>query len=170
MLLSPVNLEHYNLTRLDIETIEGYQPAVAGIYPGFEQASFSAQVDVSEVTGENIPNPPAYQITLHLIGEPKSEQAFPYRFNIGTVGFFSFRGSETGGSRDDIVSVSGCGMLYSTLRDVLLSLTIRFPHGPILLPTVSFMDVRKNSPAAVAPVTTDSTPKRPRKASTKTVK
>jgi preprotein translocase subunit SecB len=170
MLLSPVNLEHYNLTRLDIETIEGYQPSVAGIYPDFDHASFSAQVDISEVTGENIPNPPAYQITLNLVGEPKSEHSFPYRFNVGAVGFFSFRGPETGGARDDIVSVSGCGMLYSSLRDVLLGMTIRFPHGPILLPTVSFMDVRKNSPAAVAPGTTDSALKRPRKASTKTVK
>lgn len=166
MLLSPVNLEHYNLTRLDIETIEAYQPAVAGIYPNFDHAAFSAQVDVSEVTGENIPNPPAYQITLNLIGEPKSEHSFPYRFNIGAVGFFSFRGPETGGTRDDRVSVSGCGMLYSTLRDVLLSLTIRFPHGPILLPTVSFMDVRKNHQVAVTPGTTESKPKRPRKVKT----
>ena len=170
MLLSPVNLEHYNLKRLDIETIDAYQPAVAGIYPNFDHASFSAQVDVSEVTGENIPNPPAYQITLNLVGEPKSENSFPYRFNIGAVGFFSFRGHETGGARDDMVSMSGCAMLYSTLREVLLGLTIRFPHGPILLPTVSFMDMRKNSTATVAPSTTNSTPKRPRKASTRTVK
>lgn len=145
MLLSPVNLEHYILDRVDIEPVEGYVSDESQLYPDFSGAKFKAEINVSEVSGEHVPNPPAYQIHMALLCDPKEKNSFPYRFQISVTGFMSFRGEQTGKERTDIITVNGCALLYSTLRDALHSLTARFRNGPVLLPTVTFLDMRENT-------------------------
>lgn len=143
MLLSPVNLEHYVLSLVSIEPVEGYVSNDEALYPDFRDAKFGAQINVAEVNGEHVPNSPAYQIDMTLSCSPKSEKGFPYIFQVGVTGYMSFRGDQTGKERSDIVTVNGCALLYSTLRDVIHTLTMRFSNGPVILPTVTFLDMRK---------------------------
>lgn len=148
MLLSPVNLEHYVLSLISIEPIEGYVSNDEALYPDFRDAEFGAQINVAEVNGEHVPNSPAYQIDMTLSCSPKSENGFPYRFRVGVTGYISFRGAQVGKERTDIVTVNGCALLYGTLRDVIHTLTMRFSNGPVMLPTVTFLDMRKNDSGA----------------------
>ncbi len=148
MLLSPVNLEHYVLSVVSIEPIEGYVSNDEALYPDFHDAAFGAQINVAEVNGEHVPNSPAYQIDMTLSCAPKSENGFPYKFRVGVTGYISFRGAQVGKERTDIVTVNGCALLYGTLRDVVHTLTMRFSNGPLMLPTVTFLDMRKNDSGA----------------------
>jgi preprotein translocase subunit SecB len=148
MLQSPVNLEHYHLTRIEITPVEGWLSSESSLYPEFSGAEFGAEINIAEINGERVPNPPAYTITIHLNCKPKSENSFPYQFKIGATGFISYRGNKTGDERIDLVTINGCALVYGILRDTIYALTMRLQNGPIMLPTVTFLDMKKDFIAA----------------------
>ncbi|MHB1145514.1 MAG: hypothetical protein ACYCZS_11500 [Thiobacillus sp.] len=149
MLLSPVNFEHYVLNRVDIEPVEDYVSDDNQLYPDFQHAKFKVEINVAEVNGQSVPNSPAYQITLALFCDPKTKNSFPYRFRVGVTGFITFRGDQVGQERTDLVTVNGCALLYGTLRDVIHTFTMRFRNGPVMLPTVTFVDMRQNAKKSI---------------------
>lgn len=147
MQLAPLNLEHFNLTQIEVSPVDGYDTNKGGLYPDFSGADFKAQINIAEINGEHVPSPPAYQITINLICSPKTENSFPYKFNIGATGFISYRGKHEGQERVNIVTINGCAMVYGILRDTIHLLTMRFQHGPVMLPTVTFVDMKQDSVA-----------------------
>lgn len=145
MLNSPVQLHHYHLSRLDIEPVDGFTPNDRDFYPPFgPDVEFVADVKTSVPTES--PDTHEYRISLRLTCRPSSTQVFPYRFEAAAEGFCSVIGEPDPGVRSDLATVNGASMLYSALKDVLLTLTGRFAYGPILLPSVAFLDLRRNGP------------------------
>ena len=85
-----------------------------------------------------------WNVVLHVkserIGEVEEIQENRFDFDLVAVGRFAWKGNPEE-DRDRIakvVSVSGASILYSSLRDMLLTLTARGPWGPYLLPAVRF--------------------------------
>ena len=55
------------------------------------------------------------------------------------------RGAEKLGSAHDLVTVNGAALLWSAIREQLLTLTSRMPAGPVMLPTVHFHDLKQDT-------------------------
>lgn len=140
---SPVRLEHYHLTSLSIEPVDGYKADFSdGLYPKFSDAKFQINIQIGEPDQDD--HSGEYLIHLQLEAQPKEDKPFPYLFNIGGDAIVSYRGKEESQENvRDLIAVNGASMLYSALREVLFSLTFRFPNGPMMLPSASFLDLRK---------------------------
>jgi len=85
-----------------------------------------------------------WNVVLHVKSERtgEGEEIRENRFDFDLVAFgrFAWKGNPEE-ERDKIakvVSISGASILYSSLRDMLLTLTARGPWGPYLLPAVRF--------------------------------
>lgn len=145
---SKVRLEHYHLTALSILPNEDYSPTQDDdLYPKFADAEYHIGVRMGEPE-EN--GSKRFLVHLELDGKPKEGRIFPYTFAIGGDAIISFHGKDDDAQLiRDLVIVNGAGMLYSALREALLSLSSRFPNGPMMLPSADFNGLRnmRNSTA-----------------------
>ena len=80
------------------------------------------------------------QVKSERVGEEEVIRENRFDFDLVAVGRFAWKGNpeEDRDKIAKIVSVSGASILYSSLRDMLLTLTARGPWGPYLLPAVRF--------------------------------
>ena len=69
----------------------------------------------------------------------------PYGVDLQTIGYFDLTSDISAEEREDIAKVNGASLLYGVLREVLFSLTARFPRGPLVLPSVNFFDLKKSA-------------------------
>lgn len=56
---------------------------------------------------------------------------------------------------EKLASVNGASLLWSSIREQVVSMTSRMPAGPVMLPTMNFHDLKNETPtveAAPAPV------------------
>lgn len=140
MRASPVKLKHYHFTQLSITPVDGFSPDLEADepYPSFSNAQFGAAVRLAESgDGANL-----FILRVHLTGEPKKEMVFPYRFSIEAEAVLACSSADDVRTQRDLVAVNGAALLYSAMREILLNLTFRFPHGPMLLPSVHFLDLK----------------------------
>lgn len=109
-----------------------------------------AEVDLAHERGA------MYLVSLRVVvnNQPaagESESKFsPYLIDVEVAGVvLLLKGSEKLGPAEDLVTVNGAALLWSAIREQLLTLTSRMPAGPVMLPTVHFHDL-KQSPAPTA--------------------
>ena len=94
-----------------------------------------------QVVIDNSPNP-----------EVKDQKFAPYRIDIAVEGLVLVpKGAEKLGPPEDLASVNGAVMLWSVVREQVLTLTSRMRAGPVMLPTVHFHDLKSNGAQAGAP-------------------
>ena len=151
MRASPVKLKHYHFTQLSITPVEGFSPDLDTDepYPSFSNAQFGAAVRLAESDdGGNL-----FILSVRLTGEPKKEKAFPYRFSIEAEAVLACSSADDTSTKRDLVAVNGASLLYSAMRETLLNLSFRFPHGPMLLPSVNFLHLKAGLPPTSAPNT-----------------
>jgi hypothetical protein len=73
----------------------------------------------------------------------------PYRIDIATEGVVLVpNGAEKVGPPEDLAIVNGTSLLWSAVREQVLSLTARMRAGPVMLPTVHFHDLKRSAKAA----------------------
>lgn len=97
-----------------------------------------------QVVIDNVPNP-----------EIKDQRFAPYRIDIAVEGVVLVpKGAEKLGLPQDLASVNGAVMLWSVVREQVLSLTSRMRAGPVMLPTVHFHDLKSADAPANAPAAT----------------
>lgn len=108
-----------------------------------------AEVDLAHERGA------MYLVSLRVVvnNQPaagESESKFsPYLIDVEVAGVVLLpKGAEELGPANDLVTVNGAALLWSAIREQLLTLTSRMPAGPVMLPTVHFHDL-KQSPAPV---------------------
>lgn len=139
---SPVRLEHYHLTEISLTPVEDYSPEFDdGLYPKFSESEFAIGVRLGESGSDGSQR---FLVHLDLAGKPKEGGKFPYTFSIGADAIVEVRGPETDPEIRDMALVNGASMLYSALREVLFSLSGRFPNGPMMLPSANFLELRKS--------------------------
>jgi hypothetical protein len=77
---------------------------------------------------------------------PKEEgQKFsPYKIDIAVDGVVAIpKGAEKLAPPESLAAVNGASLLWSAVREQVLSLTARMPAGSVMLPTVHFHDLKK---------------------------
>jgi hypothetical protein len=94
-----------------------------------------------QVVIDNSPNP-----------EVKDQKFAPYRIDVAVEGLVLVpTGAEKLGPPEDLASVNGAVMLWSVVREQVLTLTSRMRAGPVMLPTVHFHDLKSNGAQTSAP-------------------
>jgi preprotein translocase subunit SecB len=138
---SPLDLQHYHFNKVDIratgESSQGHSGS--GPYPSFDGVDYSANVQIS--TPREQSSPFRLALKLRLTCKPKKAKApFPYSFEVEVEGFFEAVAADEDAARK-LVLLNGSAALYSAIREQLLALTGRFAQGPVMLPTVNFLNL-----------------------------
>jgi preprotein translocase subunit SecB len=159
MNVSPVQLRFYFLSRVSVRapTETPLNPVRASheALTNWEGVEITARVDFGWAEGQQDDlRKFAIRLALQI---PNDESGVPYDVDLETIGYFDLLGDIAAEQREDIAKVNGANVLYGVLREVLFSLTARFPQGPVVIPTVNFFDLRQSEPkhnsskAAAAP-------------------
>jgi hypothetical protein len=90
-----------------------------------------------------------YLVAMHFnVGnehrEAKNSQVYlPYTIDINAKALvLILQGAEKLDTPENLATVNGASLIWSALRDQVLTLTSRMPGGPLMLPTVTFHDLR----------------------------
>lgn len=76
--------------------------------------------------------------------EAVNQKYSPYTIDIATEGVVLVpRGAEKLGPPEDLAIVNGTSLLWSAIREQVLSITARMRAGPVMLPTVHFHDLKQ---------------------------
>jgi hypothetical protein len=173
MKLSPVQLLQAAFTRVRVELDIAHAPSEplnpltqVFVFDGVNIATEFGfgEVDLDHERGQ------LYRVNLRVVVDnvPLPEQTgqtfSPYQIDIEVGGVVAIpHGAEKLGPPQDLASVNGASLLWSAIREQVLTLTSRMSAGPAMLPTVHFHDLKKGPP----PAAPDVTPKRRTRASVK---
>lgn len=99
-----------------------------------------------------------YLVSLRVVidNQPKTDAAerkfCPYLIDVEAQGVVVVsKGAERLAPPADLAAVNGTSLLWSAVREQVMTLTARMPAGPVLLPTMNFHDLKQQE-AASAPV------------------
>jgi len=73
-----------------------------------------------------------------------TQKPFIYEADVAIQGVVEVQEGFPTEKREQLAVVNGLSLLYSAAREVLLMMTARSVHGPMCLPTLSFIDVVAN--------------------------
>jgi preprotein translocase subunit SecB len=78
--------------------------------------------------------------------EAADQKYAPYKLDVAVQGVVLVpEGAEKLGPPEDLAAVNGAVMLWSAVREQVLSITSRMHAGPVMLPTVHFHDLKQGS-------------------------
>lgn len=115
----------------------------------FNDVMIAEGVDVRPLDGEQHT---LFAVQLHIVIENKEGKLAPYDVDIEVAGLFEVNQSVPKEDRRELVDVNGCSVLYGAIRDLVLNLSSRSANGPLMLPTVNFLDRRNHKPTPAATV------------------
>jgi preprotein translocase subunit SecB len=133
---SPLLLEQYIITELHYsaqQNFDGSAPDAGRILPG------DIQVEVIEGVHEENALLRSCQLTIEL--EDTTSTKYPCIFLISLVGFFEIIKEWPEDKVDQLFSSNAPALLYSAAREALAMVTGRGPHGAILIPSVTFIQL-----------------------------
>jgi len=90
-------------------------------------------------------NPTMFAVRLHITIDNEEGKVTPYDVDVEVVGSFAVSENIPKDNRENLVLVNGCSILYSAIRDQVMTLSARCHHGPMILPTVNFLDKVKKT-------------------------
>ena len=134
------------MVRQDIDFMvageQQYEP-----YPDFGNEDLLPEVSLYSDDAESKCGP--YLLKLGLSYIPSKTSKVPYQFEFNIEGIFVLGDMEK--NEDEckkLVVVNGGSMLYSAVRDQLLTLSARHLYGPMLLPSLDFryLDLARQLP------------------------
>ena len=150
---SPIQLLQLTFKRVHVEIDQAHAPTeptnpltTAFVFDGVSITTEVglAEIDMAHERGQ------MYLVSLQVLIDNNAEtdepdrKFSPYRINIEAAGIVVLsRGAEKLGSAHDLVTVNGAALLWSAIREQLLTLTSRMPAGPVMLPTVHFHDLKQ---------------------------
>jgi len=113
-----------------------------GLEFDFNDVMIGESIEVAAVGDTS--EPTTFAVKLRLLIDNKEGKLAPYEVDVEVAGFFEVNMSIKPEERAEMADVNGCAVLYGAIRDLVLNLTSRGVNGPMLLPTVNFLDRRKN--------------------------
>ena len=144
MIVSPIQLRFYNISRVSVAPRERAPLALIGPTPvqmDWNGINITSEVEFGWADNQG-DNPAAFAVRLHLRVPNDAEKKAPYDVDLEAIGYFDLITSYPIDEREDIAKVNGASLLYGVLREILCSLTARFPQGLIVLPGVNFFDLK----------------------------
>ncbi|MHB1047840.1 MAG: hypothetical protein ACYC4P_17695 [Thermoanaerobaculia bacterium] len=130
MQTAALQVERTFLTSLEIRVAEGPPP---GPPP---------QITIHAETGlANMEEPNRWRGDLGIVVRPADEsRPLVYEISVTISGVFRVVAEMEPDAARRLAFVNGMSILYSSVRETVLLLTGRFPAGPFVLPTLSFVD------------------------------
>lgn len=155
MKVSPVQLGAYLISRVSVEPREPVSltpiPLTKDDIVDWQGVNLQSNVEFGWGDGQG-DNPRAFVVRLRLRIANESGKPAPYNVDLESVGYFELLGEIPLEDREGIAKVNGASLLFSALRELLFSLTTRFPKGPLVLPSVNFHDLKERTVWAPANV------------------
>ncbi len=87
-----------------------------------------------------------------------SGNGVPYSGCVSAVGHYTVRSEQAEEATLNLVNVNGPALLYSSIRELVVTLTGRGPHPSFLLPSVTFIDRKLKKEPRNNPVGETTTP------------
>jgi len=142
-LMQPSKLQLQELFYLTIKVAArpGTTEDATGAPFDFNGVNIAEGVELS-VIDENKDDPKLFALKLRIVIENKEGKSAPYDVDVEAAGIFAVIPSMPLAEREEFVLVNGCSVIYSAIRDQILTLTSRSARGPLVLPTVTFLDYR----------------------------
>lgn len=125
-------------TKLNVEVNTSYEP--------IQVTDLSINVQYKVELFRHNHDEKKYQIIFKIIGLD-ADQALPYTINIEMIGLFEVTPSFIK-DKPRIIEVNGASILYSSIREQVLTLTGRSAWGTFNLPTLDLHAQLLNSPEA----------------------
>lgn len=158
MKTSPVQLLQLFFHKVDIKYDVEHAPAhvpnpLTSVFT-FDGVAISTEVTIvgAETTHEH---GQIFLVAMHLNVandhvDGESPQVYsPYKIDIEAKALvLILKGAEKIDTPENLATVNGASLIWSAIRDQVLSLTSRMPAGPVMLPTVTFHDLRDDSVSA----------------------
>ncbi len=145
MILSSLQLKQYFFTRAIVnarteEDDHRFQSEPQGT-PSFDfiGVNIVSAVEVGEVAEQEF-NPHDFVIKLSITIENKNGKVAPYDISIEAIGYFAVSDDVDIEKRRNLVVFNGCSVLYSAIREMVLTITSRCTRGSLILPTVNFVE------------------------------
>jgi preprotein translocase subunit SecB len=169
MMPSPIQLQELSFKRVHIEVDENHAPAEVpvALAPafGFDGVSITTEFGIGQIEPATERGPMfVIQLRVLINNEPvpdAQDQKFsPYFIDVQTAGVvFVPAAALKLGPAHDLAAVNGAALLWSAIREQVLSVTSRMPMRQAMLPTVHFHDLKQG---AVAPASqpAESAPKK----------
>lgn len=150
---SPIQLLQLTFKRVNVEIDPAHAPTeptnpLTTVFV-FDGVGITTEVGLAEIDMTH-ERGPMYLVSLQVLIDNKADanepdrKFSPYRIDIEAAGIVVLsRGAEKLGSAHDLITVNGAALLWSAIREQLLTLTSRMPAGPVMLPTVHFHDLKQ---------------------------
>lgn len=143
MKLASIQLKHYHFTRLLLDANDGAEISDSEMRDSPYRELDVGKLKTSIVLGEpDLLEEGAEPFFLLTLGLEYDEPDFPYHFAVELDGIFvpGEQEQESEDARHRLV-VNAASMLYSAVRDQLLTLSARYKYGPMMLPSVDFRTI-----------------------------
>ena len=140
MNLSRLELQNYFVTSLSLtanRNFDGHKPRAACISDLLVEPFL--QVDKKDARH--------WQVTLKITYRPGPDVNAPYHFAVEIVGLFHVAADYPPDKVSWMVETNATSVLYGTAREMLRSVMTTGPYPPLLLPTGSFYEPKKTTPA-----------------------
>lgn len=151
MKAAKLQLRHYHFNAFSLQSHE--DPAgfpdlgEREMYPTLPAGELNPVVSHYEPDSED---PHEFVVNLKLRYQPSEDSSFPYSFLIETEGLFAIDHDGDLEERRRLVAVNGASILYSAMREHLLTLSARHRYGPVLLPCLDFRGMARREVSAEA--------------------
>jgi len=142
MQASKIQLDHYFLSGLNYSVNQDFDPGV------------EVRIKLSDITEEHDIQPlddsaPGdWQVALKVAFSPSEDSNAPYSFSAEIVGLFSVHESIAVDKVYAFVNANATSVLYSTLREIVYTITAKGPYFPLLLPTLCFYERKEDESAS----------------------
>lgn len=100
-------------------------------------------LQVSHQASANVENERQWQITLRVALHAAPESNSPYSFLVEMVGFIQVDTSVTEDRIERFARINGTSLIFAAAREIIKAATSRGPFPPLLLPTVTFWEPKK---------------------------
>lgn len=87
-----------------------------------------------------------YVVMLNVLIENNEGKTAPYDINVCVAGHFKVHKNVAKERIENLITVNGCSILYSAIRELVMTLTARSVNGMLTLPTVNFLDKISENP------------------------
>ena len=136
MQISPLQLEGYFLKEVTFSLNEEIEEKPAELK---KSENLGVEVSVSVDCLDKRKRRWRCKLTLDL--KPKDETNSAYTFHLVLVGFF-FVSKNYPKEKVELLAKTNCpAVLYSTAREMLVTVVRRSPFAPVLIPSVTFLEV-----------------------------
>jgi preprotein translocase subunit SecB len=139
MQISPLQLEGYFLKEVSFKLNESINEK-----PSELKHSENLGVEVSVLVTELDKEERRWRCELTLDLAPKKEKDSAYSFHLVLVGFFNVSKNYPEDSVELLAKTNCPAVLYSTAREMLVTVVRRSPYTPVLIPSVTFLEIDKN--------------------------